>query len=162
MHQNPLIFIKALLVQMPLTMTSRFALSWPLQPLLSVLSVRHRLLFYPLRIVLLELLYLKIWKPYKKNILIHVLQIKKRAVVNHLKYQTVGINHSVPHPLSADVKSISMATGIRNSNLWETLCLLQHMDILAWFWAKSWENKPLTNIYMLFLSLLRSNIWIMN
>lgn len=26
-------------------------------------------------------------------------------MVNHLKYQTAGINHSVPHPHFADVKS---------------------------------------------------------
>lgn len=48
---------------------------------------------------------------------ISFLQKRKKAMVNHLKYQTVGINHSVPYPLFADVKSISMETGIRNSSL---------------------------------------------
>jgi hypothetical protein len=53
----------------------------------------------------------------------------------------VGINHSIPHPLSADVKSIVIATGIKNSNLWETLGLLEHMEVLVWCWAKSWKNN---------------------
>lgn len=93
---------------------------------------------------------------------ISFLQKRKRAMVNHLKYQTVGINHSVPYPLFTEVKFISMETGIRNSNLWETLCLLEHMDVLVWFSAKSWICEFLTNAYMLFLSLSRSNVWIIN
>jgi len=96
---------------------------------------------------------LKVWEPYKKNILIQFLQKRKRTVANHLIYQRVSINHSVPHPLFADVKSISMETGIRNSNLWETLGLLEHMEVLVWFSAKSWKSKSLTNTYMLFSSL---------
>ena len=96
---------------------------------------------------------LKVWEPYKKNILIQFLQKRKRTVANHLIYQTVSINHSVPHPIFADVKSISMETGIRNSNLWETLGLLEHMEVLVWFSAKSWKSKSLTNTYMLFSSL---------
>lgn len=88
-----------------------------------------------------EPLYLKILKLYQKNIHILFLQKRKRAVVSGLKYQTVGINHSIPHPLSADVKSIVIATGIKNSNLWETLGLLEHMEVLVWCWAKSWKNN---------------------
>ena len=144
-------------------MTSRFVLSYPLQPLPPPCLIRgHWLWLYPSRVVFLELLYLKVWESHKKNNLIHFLQKRKRAMVNHLKYQTVGINHSVPHPLFADVKSITMETGIRNSNLWETLGLLEHMEVLVWFSAKYWKSKSFTNTYMLFLSLLRRNVWIMN
>lgn len=84
---------------------------------------------------------------------------KEKSGAEWPKISSSGHKSLIPHPLSADVKPVVMATGLKNSNLWETLGLLEHMEVLVWYWAKSWKNKSLTNTYMLFLSLLRCNVW---